>query len=260
MNNSIANLVQQSAEITMTLKEITDILEVRHNDAMQTVRLMMRDPAFSCATEISYHMPAAPGVRAQTITTFALNKRQSIAVAARLNTSLLMSIIDRWQELEAAQRAPEKPAYNLLTATVSERLINEISVAFEAMELYKQVEERLAIGDFCTWISFCAANDHIVFLRKGYRMSHKLSLTVAKLYRRDFGGKTKKVGIEGTDTVPQVVYPTDWLMKAAVEAAAEYGRKITDLRRPEVAKIHAPLATATVDAFHELQQLTYTQH
>lgn len=260
MTNSIALLATQSSEMTMTLKEITDMLKVRHDNAMQTVKLMMLDTAFGASPEIQEKIKTGGGGE-RTITTYALNKRQSIAVAARLNTSLLMAIIDRWQELEDAQRAPVKPAYSLLTATVQERLVNEISLAFEAMELYKQVEARLAIGDYCTWISFCNANSHISWLDRRNNTAFKLSLTVAKLYRRDFGKKTEKVGVEGTDTTPQVVYPTDWLMKAVVEAAAEYGRSTKlEIYRPEIARVKAPLAESTVDAFHELQQLTNTQH
>jgi len=39
----------------------------------------------------------------QTINTFVLDKRQSIAVAVRLNTPMLMRIINHWQELEASK-------------------------------------------------------------------------------------------------------------------------------------------------------------
>jgi Phage regulatory protein Rha (Phage_pRha). len=88
---------------TMTLKEITDMLDVRHNDAMNAVEKMVTDPEFGTATKISYHLPASYRKRAETIQTYQLNKRQSIAVAARLNTALLMRIVDRWQELEEQQ-------------------------------------------------------------------------------------------------------------------------------------------------------------
>ena len=46
MTNSIALLATQSPEMTMTLKEITDMLRVRHNDAMQTVATMAKSPDF----------------------------------------------------------------------------------------------------------------------------------------------------------------------------------------------------------------------
>ena len=39
---------------TMTLKEITDLLEVRHNNAMRTVAEMAQDPDFGSVTQIEY--------------------------------------------------------------------------------------------------------------------------------------------------------------------------------------------------------------
>jgi len=86
---------------TMTLKEITDLLDVRHNNAIRTVEAMMQEPEFGLATKIEYPIISGKG-REQFIETYQLNKRQSIAVAAKLNTALLMRIIDRWQELEQA--------------------------------------------------------------------------------------------------------------------------------------------------------------
>lgn len=87
---------------TMTLKEITDLLDVRHNDAMNVVERMAADPEFGMITKISYSSPM-PNGGFRAMETYQLNKRQSIAVAARLNTALLMRIVDRWQELEDRQ-------------------------------------------------------------------------------------------------------------------------------------------------------------
>jgi len=94
------NLMNQNAT-TMTLKEITDLLEVEHNKAMHKVEKMAKDPEFGTVakTDIVYND------KGQTIETYQLNKRQSIAAAARLNTALLMRIIDRWLELESAEAA-----------------------------------------------------------------------------------------------------------------------------------------------------------
>jgi len=48
--------------------------------------------------------------------TYQLNKRQSIAVSARLNTALLMRIVDRWHELEEKQHAIAHDANAALVA------------------------------------------------------------------------------------------------------------------------------------------------
>jgi len=88
-------------EQTMTLKEITDLLEVRHDKAMAKVEEMAKEPEFGWMSILDIQYSSGKG-RIDTIQTYQLDKRQSIAVAAKLNTALLMRIIDRWQELEHA--------------------------------------------------------------------------------------------------------------------------------------------------------------
>ena len=100
---------------TMTLKEITDLLKVRHNDAMSVVAAMTENPEFGLATKISYPIISGKG-RKQYIETYQLNKRQSIAASARLNTALLMRIVDRWQELEEQQYSLASAAINAVAS------------------------------------------------------------------------------------------------------------------------------------------------
>lgn len=100
---------------TMTLKEITDLLDVRHNNAMRTVAEMAQDPAFGMITQIEYSSPM-PNGGFRVIETYQLNKRQSIAVSARLNTALLMRIVDRWQELEEQQYSLASAAINAVAS------------------------------------------------------------------------------------------------------------------------------------------------
>lgn len=98
-------------EYRMSLKSITDRLKVRHDNAVIVVRNMLEDEAFGSSPEIQEKINTGKG-GSRYITTYALNKRQSIAVTARLNTEFLMLIIDRWQELEdaEAQRLKEQLA------------------------------------------------------------------------------------------------------------------------------------------------------
>jgi len=90
-------------ETKMTLKEITDLLEVRHNDAMNIVEKMATGPEFGLLRKIRTKQKTGFGEKE--IDTYALDKRQSIAVSARLNTALLMRIIDRWQILEEKEKS-----------------------------------------------------------------------------------------------------------------------------------------------------------
>lgn len=89
--------------MTMTLKEITDLLNVRHDKAMLKVGKMADEPSFGAMSK----MDIVYNEYGQTVETCVLDKRQSLAVAARLNTALLMRVIDRWQELEQKFALPD---------------------------------------------------------------------------------------------------------------------------------------------------------
>lgn len=92
-------LKEIGSEKTMTLKEITDLLDVRHDNAMRVVEKMLEDKSFGSSPQIEEMKINGSG----TFKTYLLDKRQSMAVSAKLNTALLMRVIDRWQELENKQ-------------------------------------------------------------------------------------------------------------------------------------------------------------
>lgn len=85
-----------NTNITMTLKEITDLLEVEHNKAKKIVERMANNSEFGTVEKYS----TVYNKQGQTIETYTLNKTQSITIAAKLNTDLLIRIVKRWQELE----------------------------------------------------------------------------------------------------------------------------------------------------------------
>lgn len=94
------NLLANTA--TMTLKEITDLLDVRHDKAMIKVDALAKEPEFGALSK----MDIVYNSQGQTVETYILDKRQSMAVSAVLNTALLMRVIDRWQDLESAAQTP----------------------------------------------------------------------------------------------------------------------------------------------------------
>ena len=69
---------------TMTLKEITDLLKVDHSKAMARVSKMSEDSTFGWVAKTASQYESGKG-RLATIQTYQLDKRQSIAVASRLN-------------------------------------------------------------------------------------------------------------------------------------------------------------------------------
>ena len=142
--NNIGNL-------TMTLKEITDLLEVRHNNAMSTVEKMSKSPEFGDLLKISSSYKNNIGANIP-IETYQLDKRQSIAVAAKLNTALLMRVIDRWQELEAANKVPQTfiEAMQLATQT----LIKNEALRVSNMALTDQRDDlQIQLDQSTDWLS-----------------------------------------------------------------------------------------------------------
>lgn len=215
MNTQIAALASQSsAEMTMTLKEITDILGVRHNDAMKTVENMSQDPSFGTITKISYMFQIGQGGQ-RTAVTYALNKRQSIAVAAKLNVSLLMQIIDRWQQLEdaaASAAAAPSPSINLQADTKLELLLNSVRLAYECKELAKAVSQRMAIGDYSTWTQLRNANPQNWYMQE--RNAAWIPAALAKQAKAD-GVAIAQYGTDGANSQFQGrAYPTEWLVQS----------------------------------------------
>ena len=150
---------------TMTLKEITDLLGVRHDKAMLKVAKMAKEPDFGLVSKMDIQYESGKG-RIDTIQTYQLDKRQSIAVAARLNTALLMRIVDRWQELEIQQQAMAAEAWQVIA--------NLRASAAEAQAAAKRLESILAQ---CTPSQFppqdaCEADVIKYLVRKGEMPSY----------------------------------------------------------------------------------------
>lgn len=86
-------------ETVITLKEITDILEVRHDKAMIKVQQLSKEPEFGTVSflDIVYND------KGQTTKTYGLTKLQAIAVGAKLNNSLLMKLVIRLENKPKTQ-------------------------------------------------------------------------------------------------------------------------------------------------------------
>ena len=96
----------QNTEVTITLKDLTDLISVEHNKAMKQVEKLAQEPSFGTVEKIA----TVYNDKGQTIDTYKLNKKQAIAVGAKLNNSLLMKVIDRLEELESQKHQVKIPS------------------------------------------------------------------------------------------------------------------------------------------------------
>ena len=98
------NLIQSSdGGVSITLKEITDLIGVRHDKAMLKVMTLSKEPSFGSVSILDIQYSSGKNT-IQTIQTYQLNKKQAIAVAAKLDNSMLMKVIDRLEELEGQKK------------------------------------------------------------------------------------------------------------------------------------------------------------
>jgi hypothetical protein len=83
------------------------LIGVEHNKAMKKVAKLAEEPSFGKLDKMATYYVNGAGASVG-LETYALNKKQAIAVGAKLNNKLLMKVIDRLEELEKAKSQPKE--------------------------------------------------------------------------------------------------------------------------------------------------------
>lgn len=137
------NIIQLNKE-TMTVYEIAKLVEYMptksHRDAMNICETLLQDVDFTGGEIPPALQSVTYNAQGQTTQSYALNKRQSFALASRLNVSFLMRIVDRWQELENSKPIVEKTPLELLNEAVlianeKEAQIRELTKRITALQI-----------------------------------------------------------------------------------------------------------------------------
>jgi phage antirepressor YoqD-like protein len=92
-------------DVTMSSREIADLVEKRHDNVLRTMETLAARGAITLP-QIEEVMNDGPGPR--TIGQYRIGKRDSYVVVAQLSPEFTARLVDRWQELEAV--APPTPA------------------------------------------------------------------------------------------------------------------------------------------------------
>lgn len=89
-------------EVSITLKDLTDLINVQHSKAMEKVLKLSQHPSFGEVSKVdTFNLN---GVKVETLL---LNKKQAIAAGAKLNNGLLMKVIDKMEELQKELNQPK---------------------------------------------------------------------------------------------------------------------------------------------------------
>jgi len=92
------NITTIENKTVITLKEICDILEVRHDKSMIKIVELAKEPSFGQLSILDICIPKGNGAT-QTIKTYSLTKMQAIAVGSKLNNALLMKLVMKLEKV-----------------------------------------------------------------------------------------------------------------------------------------------------------------
>lgn len=98
-------LIDAPIEMTMTSREIADLVESRHDNVKRTIERL--------ADSGVIQLPPLEDVKngqGQAVTEYHIGKRDSYVIVAQLSPAFTGRLVDRWQELEKLVAAPPVPA------------------------------------------------------------------------------------------------------------------------------------------------------
>lgn len=131
----------QVATLTMSSREIADLVESRHADVMRSIERLMERGVIAGYAPMAY-THEQNGVQYKE---YRLNKRDTLVVVAQLSPEFTARVVDRWQELEAQQA----PAFAIpKTLPEALRLAADLSEQNErlALERDEAVRTKAEIG------------------------------------------------------------------------------------------------------------------
>lgn len=143
------NLVPLNPSLTMSSREIAELVEKRHDNVKRTIEALIEKAVIS-HPQIEDGQKSANGVVEKL---FMLNKRDSLIVVAQLCPEFTAKIVDRWQELEAQIQAPALNPANLsrlqLIQIALESEQERLALEHKVEELAPKAEalDRLALAD-----------------------------------------------------------------------------------------------------------------
>ncbi|GJD58351.1 phage antirepressor KilAC domain-containing protein [Methylobacterium dankookense] len=143
-----------SMPITMSTREIADLVEARHNDVIETVeRLFAKEVLRESRKTLRPYSPPGGG---RPTNVYDLTKRDTLVVVAGYDDALRARIIDRWIELEAERPAqpainPADPRTMLAVFTHLQEQVDSLSVQVAELKPAAAALERIAEshGTFC---------------------------------------------------------------------------------------------------------------
>jgi phage antirepressor YoqD-like protein len=150
------NALMQPAQV-MTSREISDLCQKEHKNVLRVIRDLIDGQILAAQIE-----PLKFEYRGQWFDYYALNKRDSLVVVARLSPEFTAAVVDRWQELEAAVTLPnfldpaeaaEAWAYQFRARQALQNQITEQAPKVAFADSVCSAVNSVSVGDFAKMVS-----------------------------------------------------------------------------------------------------------
>jgi len=191
--------IKSSLGVSITLKEITDLLDIEHNKAMKRVQKLSEEPSFGTVEKLA----TVYNEKGQKVDTYRLSKKQAIAVAAKLNDAMLMKVINRLEELENNKSTTE-----LQNFQKQRELLLALNDAQQAtMDVVQQHEERVAMLEQTQRMQAWQERSlQVVKNRKVYEIANDDKDFASKLHRRVWQLFKKQFNLPRYNELPAMKY------------------------------------------------------
>lgn len=146
---------------TMTSREISDLVELRHDNVCRTIQ--------NLAAESIIRPPQIEEVKNdqnQTVKQYRIGKRDTFVIVARLSPEFTARLVDRWQELESKIKNPTLPqdylsALKALTSEVEEnqKLQIQLEHAKPSIEFVEKYVDSTGLKGFRQVCKLLKANE-----------------------------------------------------------------------------------------------------
>ena len=143
-------IVLSSEVLTMTSREIAELVESRHDSVKRTIERLVAQGVIESPPLVDFkNINNVAGQ--EYVFTGEKGKRDSIIVVAQLSPEFTARLVDRWQELEAGQapKVPQTYAQALLEAgrlaQLAEEQAQQLALAAPKVNFFDKVVERTTL-------------------------------------------------------------------------------------------------------------------
>ena len=170
-------------ELTMSSREIADLVEKRHDNVKRTVETLANQGVIQLPQieEVKNHL-------GQTVQEYRLVKRDSYVVVAQLSPEFTARLVDRWQELESKQTIDPVKALN--DPSIMRGLL--LNYSEKVLDLEQKVSEIQPQADALKRISLADGSECITDAAKILQIRPKDLFALLSFHRwiyRRAGGK-----------------------------------------------------------------------